>query len=506
VVLSPFIFVGLCLLFLVFEHFRGMVSLARYRRAQAAEGRVLTPADLVSDLPKGENGAPEVMAAARALVKGTVLPDYYPPRMRITPSGRAVIGSNEDEWMGEHVTNRWDDLVADVHVNQAALDQICIALQEPVLDNQLDYAQGPKMRLQHLSKIKAIAQWLGPASMVELREGSMSRTADYLVAEIKLPQALIHDRVIISELVRHAIASIARSDTWEVLQADGWSDEDLTRIQKAWEEVSFIGPAKRSFEGESVFVSGAFELYRRSNQEAVDVMDYFGYASSSKPGERSSLMRTVDNLPGVETIRDFVKEQIRCRIWRFAWLDQSERRHLERIHKLIEISRRAQQFKSMSEARPALEEFENAGIHPGFYDRLRFPTEFMTMDTLARVVNRAMRMETERSVVLAAIGIKRYTLRHGRAPESLSALVPEFLPAVPVDYMDGKPLRYRLNPDGSTVLYSVGEDTTDGGGDAGVKADAGNARNIWDRKDFVWPAPALPEEVEAYRVKALRSD
>src|SRR5512138_68293 len=115
VALSPFIFVGLCLLFLVFEHFRGMISLARYRRAQAAEGPVLTPADLVSELPKGENGAPEVMAAARAIVKGTVLPDYYPPRMRITPSGRAVVGSSEDEWMGDKVTNRWDDLAADVH-------------------------------------------------------------------------------------------------------------------------------------------------------------------------------------------------------------------------------------------------------------------------------------------------------------------------------------------------------------------------------------------------------
>jgi len=117
-----------------------------------------------------------------------------------------------------------------------------------------------------------------------------------------------------------------------------------------------------------------------------------------------------------------------------------------------------------------------------------------------------MRMETERSLVLAATAIKRYTLRHGRVPDSLSALVPEFLPSVPVDYMDGKPVRYRLNPDGSTVLYSVGEDGTDGGGDAGVKADAGSGRSIWDRKDCVWPVPALPDEVDAYRAKTFRSN
>jgi len=506
VLLSPFIFLGLLLLFLIFEHFRGQISLKRYKHAQAAQGRILTPGDLASSPPAGENGMPQISAAVQALVKGTALPDNYPPRMKITASGRAIIGSHEAEWMGDRVTNRWDELDADIRANEAALDQIRVALEKPYFDNQLAYSEGPKMPLRHLSKMKAIAQWLGPAGQLALREGRNAEAADYLVAEGQLPRILIQDRIVISELVRHALASIARSDTWEALQADGWSDNDLARIQKAWEESAFIGPAARSLEGEGVFASAAFELFRHSNQEAIDILQYFDDLGGAEPGERPRWKQTLDNLPGVETIRDFVKEQIRCRIWRFAWLDQSERRYLERIHDLIEITRRVEQSKSMSDARPILEVFLNTGIHPGFYDRLRFPTEFMAMDTLARVVNRAMRMETERSIVLAAIGIKRYTLRHGRAPETLSALVPEYLPAVPIDYMDGKPVRYRLNPDGSTVLYSVGEDGTDGDGDAGVKADAGNGRNIWDRNDFVWPTPALPEEVEAYRAKALRSD
>ena len=477
----------------------------RYKSAEAAKGRLVTANELDRDLPAGENGAPELMKAALSLVKGAVLPDYLPPRMRMTPSGRAVVGFEEDEWVDDKVTNRWEAVAADILTNKPVLDELRVALGKPVFDNHLDYSGGPKMLLPHLPKIKTMAQWLGPAIQLAVREGRLPEAADYLVAEIRLPQVLARDRIVISELVRDAVASIARSDTWEALQAGGWSDEDLARIQQAWEAQTFIGPTRRSCEGEGVYASVTFELFRRSNKEAVDIMQYFDSSSASDSAEPSLWKRTLDNLPGVEPIRDFVRDQIRCRVWRFAWLDQSELRYLERVEELIEIARFAEETRSMAETRPKIDRFLNVGLHPGFYDRLRFPTQFMSLEVLDRLIARAMRVETERSLILASIGIKRYALRHGRGPETFSALVPEFLPTVPIDYMDGKPIRYRLNPDGSTVLYSVGEDGTDGGGDAGAKADAGSGRNIWDRKDCVWPAPALPEEIEAYRIKAFQN-
>jgi hypothetical protein len=68
-------------------------------------------------------------------------------------------------------------------------------------------------------------------------------------------------------------------------------------------------------------------------------------------------------------------------------------------------------------------------------------------------------------MTLAAIALRRFQLRHGQLPPSLEALVPEFLPAVPYDCMVGQPLRYRLKADGGYVLYSVGEDGKDDGGD-----------------------------------------
>lgn len=65
----------------------------------------------------------------------------------------------------------------------------------------------------------------------------------------------------------------------------------------------------------------------------------------------------------------------------------------------------------------------------------------------------------------AAIACERYRRRHGKLPRSLEELVPEFLPQVPGDPFDGKPLRYVVTQDGYLV-YSVGPDGTDDGGQA----------------------------------------
>ena len=64
-------------------------------------------------------------------------------------------------------------------------------------------------------------------------------------------------------------------------------------------------------------------------------------------------------------------------------------------------------------------------------------------------------------VALAAL---RYKAAHKRLPDTLDALVPDFIQAVPPDPYDGKPLRYRKEK-GGFVIYAVGENGTDDAGD-----------------------------------------
>ena len=93
-------------------------------------------------------------------------------------------------------------------------------------------------------------------------------------------------------------------------------------------------------------------------------------------------------------------------------------------------------------------------------------------------------------VDLARVGcaLERYRLAHaGQYPESLDALAPQFIDPLPHDIINGGPLHYRRTDDGRFVLYSVGWNETDDGGQIAVNK-AG--RREIDKGDWVWPAAA----------------
>jgi hypothetical protein len=88
-----------------------------------------------------------------------------------------------------------------------------------------------------------------------------------------------------------------------------------------------------------------------------------------------------------------------------------------------------------------------------------------------------------------AIALERYHLAHNAYPDSLDALSPAYLDAVPHDPMSGKAYRYALRADGTFLLYSVGWNQVDDGGTVAYMND--NPKSIdYDNGDWVWPTPA----------------
>ncbi len=69
------------------------------------------------------------------------------------------------------------------------------------------------------------------------------------------------------------------------------------------------------------------------------------------------------------------------------------------------------------------------------------------------------------------LALERFLLDQGSLPSTLQELVPVYLNAVPIDPYSGDPLLYKVQPDpappGSYVIYSVGCDQHDHGGDFG---------------------------------------
>lgn len=102
---------------------------------------------------------------------------------------------------------------------------------------------------------------------------------------------------------------------------------------------------------------------------------------------------------------------------------------------------------------------------------------------------------------LVALAAERYRLKHGDWPRAGADLVPDYLPGVPLDPIDGQPLRYRRTGVGA-VIYSVGEDGRDDGGDPNPPPDGWLPRDVvftlWDvarrRQPPTPPAPPVAGE------------
>jgi hypothetical protein len=120
------------------------------------------------------------------------------------------------------------------------------------------------------------------------------------------------------------------------------------------------------------------------------------------------------------------------------------------------------------------------------------PSRFSIGQNLAAVLNPSLeraiqtdfRILMDRRLSATMLAIRLYQSDHnGQFPPLLSDLSPKYLPALPADPLaaDGSPLRYRRDP--SPILYSVGQNAKDDGGNA-ARTDP---ENEWSSPDYVIP-------------------
>jgi hypothetical protein len=113
----------------------------------------------------------------------------------------------------------------------------------------------------------------------------------------------------------------------------------------------------------------------------------------------------------------------------------------------------------------------------------------LLMPAFANSARKSARSQTFVDITLVACALERHRLAHGQLPDTLATLVPQFLEKIPTDVMDGQPLRYRKNADGSYLLYSIGWNQKD---DGGSRVMVNGTTSSVDEKqgDCVWTMPA----------------
>lgn len=398
-------------------------------------------------------------------------------------------------------TNSWANLEAAVVQNAKGLALLQQIVEKPTFSFPIQYDGGIadlNFTYLHLVESKRAAQRLETAALCALHQNDPALAAKDLRAILALVKATRNERLAISELVRIAIASIAVSVSWEVLQSPNLTDGQLAELQNDWAGLDFIRAEENSLAMERVSGEISLAKWRSSYSE---MRNYFDLGRKAR-----ATMGISDDV----TILSNAKMTAKMFLWRNWWSYPDELRMLEGYEVLLTTIRCADTNgffnTALQEQDAKLNQLGISKLNNEFDSLFSGETDFRSMlsesiVTLAGVSRKVMGVEAAKRLTVTAMALRRYQLKHGNYPPTLNSLTPEFISAVPLDAVDGKPLRYRPNADGTFLLYSVGENGKDNGGDPSLEKGVASSNYGWQNihaLDWVWPQPATEKEIQAY--------
>jgi len=357
----------------------------------------------------------------------------------------------------------WEDLAAEMAAMETTLAEVHALLAVPDRDTGWDYQHRTPMPKYFVEK-RHLAQWLAAANTHTLHERQSAQAVAHLTGSCNLVAWHAEDFSIIGQMIRVAIGNLALQSTWATMQAPGVTEAQLAGLQARWEGLLIMPALARAMEFERAGIGQLFTQVR-SGQESV--------ATAFGP---------------VTTGGGKFADQAASLVWRALGAEADELFYLRFMQGQIGALRKLARLRSWTAAQPDLAtNSAQLAVFDTWQGKLLLLSQ-IGLPNFSRAIPTALRYETLRELTITAMAVERFRRKHGCAPAALSDLVPGFLPAVPVDWMDGKPVRYRLNADGVFTLWSIGEDFKDDGGDPTPVAGGSQQNPFWERRDVVWPS------------------
>ena len=487
------IILGVAILIPVIRHYQLRFAVESYIAELKAKGEPMDLAQVIPPpVPPEQNGVSFITNAFANLKSESLIANNPPPAMRAVSMGKAMIGWQQPDIRSFDGTNVWEDLGRELVAAKSDLASFQCLTNHPVLDFNLDYQKGFDLRLPNLALLKKSAQWLSASAVYNLHQGNPKNACADVRAMLAVAKGETDERPPISQLVRIAIVAIGANATWEILQNPNVSDDDLAQLQQDWQSLKFTAPIEQAMMFNRVENVQEFEQTRKSSEKFNKFWGYFYYAPET-PVQENMIPRSMLK-PRSLLLKNW--DEIR---WRWFWSYQDELYGLQSYQIVIDATRVAETNKSFQVS----QSFTSAKLaqlnqKKDSIDGLR---GILSADWLDAALRKAVSAEITQNMVVTAIALKRYDLRHQQLPTTLKELTPEFLPSVPIDCMDGQPLRYRQNADGTFLLYSVGANGVDDGGDPSLEKYVTGSNHYWQNDhalDWVWPQSATPKEIKNY--------
>jgi len=464
--------------------------LSAYRKKLIASGEKLTVAELSPKRNWQATNTEWFVKLASALPP---LWDNAPAAMRSIKPGVARVVWRQPRCL-ERLDNSktpidvWPGFTEAVRTNETAIRKV-----QSLLDNRgvefINEWNHDLYEHSYLHSVMYLVVDLGGSAILALHEGRMGDADHYLNSSGAIIQLAAKDTTITEQLANYSILSIEVGDLWEALQASAWTDEQLAEWQHQWGQASILAAAEASLAMERVRGFMVFQVVRNSKQELAGML---GGDSGIKDN-----FEIIDDL--LHKTRKGAGEVLtsypRYWGWRWIWSYRDEQHYLEIMQTAIEATRNAQKRRAvlftLKDMKTAVASFSSK------------TTKFDISGALAgnneAFVSQTLKAQTIANMATTAIALDRFRLTNHAYPDDLARLTPGFVRTVPVDCMDGHDLRYRLNPDGTYLLYSVGDDGVDNGGDPTPKE--GKGLFFLFGRDWVWPRPATAEELQAYEAE-----
>jgi hypothetical protein len=493
-------------------HHRPERAVEKYKELLRNHGeRLELDAVLPPGAPEASNGMKLAEAAFGSSPAISGEHTNQPPAMQMIGPGRAIVCSQQPFWFSDGDalgSNSWDNATIALDPQRSAMELLRQASVYPVLDFQVDYRTNffdpPEEPLYQLVDFSTRFR---TAALCDLHAGDCASAVTNICTLLKLVQATRAEPRFAAQESRHRMMGAALSATWELLQSPDVRDENLAELQSLWQQLDlFTG------DEDALLVERAWgeRLTAALHESLGDFLRAAGTPAGGSSWSRySSTGNWLEDIKGrAQAGWQDVRENSGVEMWRSVWGFDDELRMLQNEQIKLEAVRAMRTngvikplFDRMQAQLAALRVTNAPGafLRAMEWDQVQFIFSGLLFGRSDRDVETAFRIDSIRQIVVVAVALKRFQLRHGKFPEKISELAPEFLPATPLDPMDGKQLRYKRNDDGTFLLYSVGVDGVDDGGDASPPKTLGNSGWNWIvGRDWVWPQPADVATVRVY--------
>ncbi len=371
-------------------------------------------------------------------------------------------------WPNSSYDLTWEDFSDAINQSEPQIDAACAAILSGPIQFNLDASAGNAMLLPHLALLKNLTQTLNDRAVLALHEGNRDGAWTNLMAATRLVTAWNPEPAEISHRVRFEDAKLVFDATWQVLQTNGWTDDRLTSLLKEWETTDFLGslPEIQAF-------------------------------------KRASDLKALEQTSAEPKVPENGKEDDAARLLLFYRDREIEFRH-------------AVQADNWQQMRQLPGVTNDIIFNPKYQYRGPFGMTLIhrSSSRLAMLqlyggtsfLGMAAEAEAERRILLVALALECYQKKYGNYPETLHSLTPEFLKSEPTDFMTGQPLHYQVAEDGHFLLYSVGLDCIDNGGQIPKQPSQEerfvrltNPNKEAPQSDIVWPLAAPSQVAMAFR-------